>query len=73
VSPRPIKTLSNKARIAVLNSAIDFTQFMHGSVVGDPAFPHTIDPSQCGCQYGETIRGLRIIRKEVYRERRLKP
>lgn len=58
--------MTHRERIAVLNSAIDSVSTMHGSVTGDPEFPHTASPARCKCQYGRTIKGLAFMRRESY-------
>lgn len=53
-------------KIQALTFCLEATTFAHGSVVGDPSFIHNIEPSKCLCQYGEAIRFVRAIRKEMY-------
>lgn len=58
-----VKPLNHRQRIAVLNCAIEAVANMHGSVTGED---HGADASGCTCQYGETIRGLKSMRRESY-------
>jgi hypothetical protein len=44
--------------LRALHFAKDATEFMHGSVVGDPTFLHSTEPRKCECEYGRTIRTL---------------
>lgn len=53
-------------KIQALSFCLMTTSDMHGSVIGDPSFDHTTEPSRCKCGYGESIRIVRAIRKELY-------
>jgi hypothetical protein len=50
-------------KIQALTFCLEAAVTMHGSVTGDD---HTAEPSKCLCQYGEAIRFVRVIRKELY-------
>ena len=56
--------------IDALTNAINCTADMHGSVVGDPEFPHTLTPADCICGYGKTIRKLVKLRAKLFRKQR---
>lgn len=58
---KPKITLRQK--IAVINFALASVEDLHGSVTDKE---HFADTSRCKCSYGEAIRGLRIIRREIY-------
>jgi hypothetical protein len=53
-------------KIQALSFCMEATRFAHGAVVGDPSFAHTSVVSLCACGYGESIRIVKGIRKELY-------
>lgn len=57
-------TITARRKIAVLNFAIAAVDTMHGSVTGGGE--HAVIPTKCACAYGESIRGLKIMRREAY-------
>jgi hypothetical protein len=60
---RPRPSLTPRQRVSVLNCAIQHVENMHGSVTGDE---HAAAVQTCPCEYGQTIRGLKSMRREAY-------
>jgi hypothetical protein len=60
--------LSPRQRVAVLNAAIQATATVHSRVYDQPfyAVTHMKDAGRCTCEYGMTIRGLKLMRREYY-------
>lgn len=58
-------TIRTKGQLRALRVAVNTMKFMHGSVVGDRSFPHEAKPAKCACGYGESIRILTALRKEL--------
>jgi hypothetical protein len=55
-------------KIQALSFCLDRTSTMHGSVTGDPEFDHDAEPGKCACGYGDAIRVVRAVRKELYKQ-----
>ena len=57
--------MTSKEKLTSLKFAHGTVRYMHGSVTGDPEFDHRVDPTQCTCEYGDALRGLRELITEL--------
>ena len=55
--------LTPRQRVSVLNAAIQHVEAAHGALLG---IHHPVVAQQCACEYGETVRGLKSMRREAY-------
>ncbi len=64
-----ITEMSDNKRVVTLSRSIGALEELHGSVVADPSFPHVADPRKCACDFGDTIRSLIFIRREILKHK----
>lgn len=63
---KPNTPLSPRQKISCINAALCSVETMHGSVFGGPSCMHLVEVADCKCEYGNTTRGLRSMRREAY-------
>jgi hypothetical protein len=61
---KPVDQPTLQQKIQALSFCIQKTYDMHGSVTGQEH--KCAEPARCGCEYGDSIRVLKYIRRGMY-------